>query len=108
MIDNSEYFSCYFHKNINYRLEKSLFPHDLKLADVAPVYKNKSINKAFEDNFRCVSILSNISKVYKKCIYDQIQTYFDKILSKYQCGFRKGYNSQHSLIALIEKMENKC
>ena len=37
-----------------------------------------------------------------------MQTYFDKILSKYQCGFRKGYNSQHSLIALIEKMENKC
>ena len=27
----------------------------------------------------------------------------DKILSKYQCGFRKGYNSQHYLIALIEK-----
>ena len=46
-------------------MEQSLFPHDLKLADVAPVYKNKSINKAFEDNFRCVSILSNISKVYK-------------------------------------------
>ena len=103
MIDNSEYFSCYFHKNINHRLEQSLFPHDLKLADVVPVYKNKSINKAFEDNFRCVSILSNISKVYKKCIYDQIQTYFDKILCKYQCGFRKGYRSQHCLTALIEK-----
>ena len=36
-----------------------------------------------------------------------MQTYFDKILSKYQCGFRKGYNSQHSL-KKMEKMENKC
>ena len=50
-----------------------------------------------------MSILSNISKVYERCIYDQIQTYFDQILSKYQCGFRKGYNVQHCLIALIEK-----
>ena len=57
---------------------------------------------------RPVSILSNISKVYERCIYDQIQTYFDKILSKYQCGFRKGYNSQHCLIALIEKWKKKC
>ena len=101
LIENSEYFSLYFHKNINYCLKQSIFPHDLKLADVAPIYKKKS--KASKDNYRPVSILSNISKVYERCIYDQIQTYFDKILSKYQCGFRKGYNSQRCLIALIEK-----
>ena len=27
----------------------------------------------------------------------------DKFLSKYQCGFRKGYNAQHCLLAMIEK-----
>ena len=101
LIKNSEYFSLYFHKNINYCLEQSIFPHDLKLADVAPIYKKKS--KASKDNYRPVSILSNISKVYERCIYDQIQTYFDKIISKYQCGFCKGCNSQHCLITLIEK-----
>ena len=42
LINNSEYFSLYFHENTNYCLEQSLFPHDLKLADVAPVYKKKS------------------------------------------------------------------
>ena len=45
----------------------------------------------------------NISKVYERCIYDQIQNYFDQILSKFQCGFRKSFNAQHCLIALIEK-----
>ena len=83
-------------------MDKSLlFPLDLKLANVAPAYKKKS--KSFKDNYRSVSILSNISKVYERCIYDQIHSYFDKILSKKQCGFRKGYNAQHCLIALIEK-----
>ena len=32
-----------------------------------------------------------------------MQTYFDNLLSKYQCGFRKGFNAQHSLVSMIEK-----
>ena len=78
-----------------------MFPPDLKLADVTPVYKNKSKNS--KDNYRPVSILSNISKIYERCLYDQIQVFFDSILSKYQCGFRRGYNAQHCLMTLIEK-----
>ena len=51
-------------------------------ADSVPVYKKKS--KASKDNYWPASILSNISKVYERCIYDQTQTYFDKVLPKYQ------------------------
>ena len=29
----------------------------------------------------------------------------DKFLSKYQCGFRKGYNTQHCLLAMTEKQK---
>ena len=47
--------------------------------------------------------MSNISKIHERCLYDQIQNFFENILSKYQCGFRKGYNAQHFLITLIEK-----
>ena len=82
-------------------MSKSLFPLDLKLADVIPVYKKKSKNS--KDNYRPVSILSNISKIYERCIYDQIQLFFDSLLSKYLCEFRRGHNAQHSLISLIEK-----
>ena len=106
LIENSEYFLLHFYKNINHCLEQSLFPHDLKLADAAPVYKKKF--KASKNNYRPVSILSNTSKKYERCVYDQIQTCFVKVLSKYQCGFRKGYNSQQCLIALIEKWKKRC
>ena len=98
---NSEYFAGYFCGNINQCISKSMFPPDLKLADVTPVYKNKSKNS--KDNYRPVSILSNISKIYERCLYDQIQVFFESILSKYQCGFRRGYNAQHCLMTLIEK-----
>ena len=98
---NSDYFAEYFYENINQCIINTIFPSDLKLADVTPVYKKKSKNS--KDNYRPVRILSNISKIYERCIYDQIQLFFDSLLSKYQYGFRRGYNAQHCLITLIEK-----
>ena len=100
---NSDYFAKYFYENINRFITKSIFPLDLKLADVTPVYKKKSKNS--KDDYGPISILSNISKIYERYIYDQIQHFFDSLWSKYQCGFRKGYNAQHCLISLIEKWE---
>ena len=38
-------------------------------------------------------------------MYDQLKYYFDKILSKYQCGFRKEIITQHCLLAMIEKLQ---
>ena len=91
----------YFHENINFCIENSISPSDLKVADVAPVFKKKS--KTSKDNYIPISISPNISKIYERCLYNQIQTYFDNILSKYQCGFRKGFNAQHCLVSMIEK-----
>ena len=59
-----------------------MFPKDLKLTDVTPVYKKKSKN--LKDKYRPVSILSNVSKIYERCLYDPIEVLFDSILSKYQ------------------------
>ena len=98
---NSEYFAGYFHENINFCFENSCLPSDLKFADVTPAYKKKSKNS--KDNYRPVSILSNISKVCERCIYDQMEAYFEIISSLNQCGFRKGFSAQHCLISLIEK-----
>ena len=98
LIENCEYFACYFHESINHCLDRSLlFPLDLKLASVAPVYKKQSKHSA--DNYRPVSTHSNTSKIYERCICDQIHSYFDKILPNRQCEFHKDYNAQHVLIA---------
>ena len=39
-----------------------------------------------------------MSKVFERCLYNQLSVIFDKILSKYQCESRKGFNAQHCLI----------
>ena len=94
-------FAGYFKKNINFCIGNLIFPSDLKVADVTSVFKKKS--KTSKDNYRPISILPNISKLYERCLSNQIQTYCDNLLSKYQCGLRKGFNAQHCLVSMIEK-----
>ena len=77
------------------------FHNELKEADIVPVHKKKS--KFSKENYRPISILPNISKVYERCLYDQISNFFEDVFSKYQCGFRKGYSAQHCLLVMIEK-----
>ena len=75
----------------------------MELGDVNSVYKKKSTNS--KDNYRPVSISSNTSKINKRSIYDQIQLFFDSLMSKYQCSFRRDYNAQQCLITLIDKLK---
>ena len=42
-------------------------------------------------------------KAFEECLYDRIYAYTDSILSKVQCVFSKGYSTQYSIIAMIEK-----
>ena len=79
--------------SLNKCIEQSLFPSKLKLASITSVHRENS--KSSKENYRLVSLLSNISKVYEKFLFKQIFEYFEYFLLKYQCGFRKGYSSQH-------------
>ena len=98
---NSDFIAFHVQKDISSSVSPSKSPNDLKEADVILVYKKKY--KLSEKNYRPVSILPNISKVYERCLYDQISKYYEVRFSKFQCSFRKGYNAQHSLLAMIEK-----
>ena len=85
----------------NRSLEVGTFPSSMKLANITPVYKKGS--RSDKGSYRPASILPNLSKAFKRCVYRQMPKIFDEILSKYQCGFRRGYGAQHCLISLLEK-----
>ena len=101
--ENLEVFAGCFHENIDVCIENSIFPSDLKVTNVTPTFKKKS--KTSKDNYRLINIFPNISKIYERCLHNQIQTYFDEISSKYQCGFCNGLNAQHCLVSMIEKLK---
>ena len=43
--------------------------------------------------------------MYEKIIYNQLYKYFNDKLFPSQCGFLKGYSSQHSLLVTTEKFK---
>jgi hypothetical protein len=99
--DNAELFTDFLHPCINECFESSLFPAFLKNANITPIHKKGSKN--FKGNYRPISILPNVSKIFERPIFNQMGTFFEKIFSNYQCGFRKGYSTQHCLLAMLEK-----
>ena len=82
----------------NLSVEGNHFPSDLTYANVAPLFKkDDNTNK---ENYRPISILPSISKIFERLMFQQITSYISNILSPYLCGFRKGYNTQHVLLRL--------
>ena len=57
---------------------------------------NTKGNRNQKDNYRPISILPIISKIFEKLICRQLSNHFDNIFSKFQCGFRKGFRAQQS------------
>ena len=99
--ENCDIFCDFTFENFNSYVLTSIYPNPLKNADITPVFKKGT--KTSKDNYRPVSILSNISKIHERLMFKQISEYFEPILSKFQCGFRKGFSVQHCLLAMLEK-----
>ena len=90
---------------INASINENIFPNELKLGDVSPIFKKD--DSTDKNNYRPISVLSAISKIYEKLLTEQINAYMEDILSPDLCGFRKGYSPQYSLIQLLENWR-KC
>ena len=99
--ENIDVFSDFLCSSFNSSIKLSKFPENLKQADITPAYKKGK--KDVKGNYRPVSILPNLSKVFEKLMFKQMSQFFQNIFSKYQCGFRKGFSTQHCLLAMLEK-----
>ena len=76
------------------------FPTKLKLAEIRPIHK--TLEHIFIGNYRPVSILPVISKIFERIMQKQTKDYIERYLSPYLCGYRKGYSSQYALLLMIE------
>ena len=101
IVETSDICSPLITKIYNEFISNGNFPCSLKMADITPAHKkDERTNKG---NYRPVSILPSTSKIFERLMYEQISTYMDNYLSKYLCGFRKGYSTQHCLLIMLEK-----
>ena len=82
---------------INQALAAGIFPEDMKIAKVVPLFKKN--NPLEIENYRPVSLLPVISKILEKIVFLQLIAYFNKhdLLSNGQYGFREKYSTEFAV-----------
>jgi len=89
---------------INSCIENQLFPHQWKISRISPVPK---VNKpTCHSDYRPISILPILSKVYERVILNQLVAYIEKnhLFAEYQSGFRKGHSTISTLLKLKDEI----
>ena len=59
---------------VNQSLVTGIFPNQLKIAKVIPLFKKDDC--LIMDNYRPVSLLTSISKIFEKVVHIQLSKYF--------------------------------
>ena len=89
---------------VNESLKSGIFPSELKLARVVPIFK--SGDPSLLTNYRPISVLSFFSKILEKIVYNIVFDFLceNEILYDYQFGFRSKHSTQQALITLVDNV----
>ena len=81
-------------------INQSYWPTDWKKGDWIPVFKkNDSLQHT---NYRPITILTTVDKVYEQLISKQVTEYLEPVLSQNMTAYRKQHSCETSLIRLVE------
>ena len=85
-------------------LDEGVVPQDWKCANITPIYKKGSRSRA--ENYRPVSLTSQISKVFETLIRDAMVQYLEtnSIISDSQHGFRKGRSCLTNILTFLDRV----
>ena len=81
--ENADIFAEYFCSSVNGLIKSSIFPSCLKVADIISIHGvHKKDKKDTKENYRSVSILPVISKIFGKSLFIQMSHYWKDIFDK--------------------------
>ena len=89
---------------INSCIQNQTFPDELKQADIVPIFKKG--DPMLKSNYRPISLLPVLSKIFEKIIHIQLSNYFESKLSKKLCGFREKHSTQHAIFQLVTNIQS--
>ena len=89
---------------INQSLTSGIFPNSLKIAKVTPIFKKE--NSKLITNYRPISVLPVISKIFESVIHEQLSEYFiaNDLFCPQQYGFRKNSSTELAALELLDRV----
>jgi hypothetical protein len=93
---------------VNLSINLGDVPKELKTARVVPLFKKNDKTEA--GNYRPVSILSIISKIMERVVFDQFEAFLKEksLIYKFQSGFRSSFSTDTCLIHLTDHIRKEC
>ena len=87
----------------NMSLKSGIYIDEWEMAWVIPIYKFENRSKC--ENYRPISILPIISKVFEREVINQIYKYLNEnsLISKFQSGFRPKYGTDSALVPICDQ-----
>ena len=86
--------------------EEGTLPQDMRDANIVTLYKNKG-DRGDCNNYRGISLLSIVGKVYARVVLNRLQKLADRIYPESQCGFR-AERSTVDMIFSLRQLQEKC
>ena len=88
----------------NLSFQTGVFPRELRIANVVPNFK--SGDEMVFTNYRAVSVLPIFSKILERLMYNRLIDSINenKLLYKYQFGFRKGKSTYMAVLTLVDNI----
>ena len=96
----------YIHESLsaifNLSLETKIFPNDWKIARVTPIFK--AGDRCDVNNYRPISVISAVARIFEKIVYDQLDDYVTKnnLINPRQSGFRSLFSTTTAMLDLTE------
>ena len=99
----ADYIAGPLHHVITLSIMQQKFPSGWKYTKIVPLHKKKSTLS--RENYRPVAILSPLSKILEKVMYEHIYSYFDrnKLFHPSLHGYRKGRSTMTALLSMYDK-----
>ena len=104
LIANRDLISTYICHLINHSMVHGVFPDSLKIAKIVPIHKKG--DSRIPSNYRPISILPYLSKIFEKVIFYRLINHLamNNILTSLQFGFRKSISTFDALVQFTELM----
>ena len=86
---------------INLAVTTATYPNVLKIAKITPIFK--SGNRSKIENYRPISVLCNLNKIFEKYLYNKLTSFFTNfdLFSSSQFGFRAGLGTESAMLTLV-------
>ena len=89
---------------MNQCLHTGMYPSQLKLSRIKPLFKSGDQSRF--SNYRPNSLLSSLSKIFERAIFDQLLGYFtnNNLLCLDQFGFRPDHSTELTALRLVDHL----